>query len=484
MEAMRHIRRTNKHGASGAPAGSHTEMVAGTGFRSNQRPYVCFWLVFCVLCAVLFPQRAPAHEIPTDIVIQSYLKPGAGEVELLLRVPLEAMRDVDFPLRGPGYINISEAEPFLYDAAEIWLANFVDVYADGQRLADARIEVARLELPSDRSFSEFDTALANAQSAPLDDDVEILRDQAMLDVLIVYPLGSADAGPFGIDPRFGQLGLRTTTVLHFIPEEGVRRVFELSDSPGIVTLDPRWYQAFFRFVDLGVEHILIGIDHILFVLCLIIPFRRLRPLIVIITSFTVAHSITLIASVFGLAPKALWFPPLIETLIALSIVYMAFENIVGSRWERRWMIAFAFGLVHGFGFSFVLSETLQFAGDHLLTSLLAFNLGVELGQLLLIFIAVPLLNLLFRKAVAEKTGTIILSALLAHSGWHWMTDRAADLRAYPFDWPTLNAAFMAATMRWLMLGLIIGLTVWALYHLYRRLAASGTGDASATTGPL
>ena len=82
-----------------------------------------------------------------------------------------------------------------------------------------------------------------------------------------------------------------------------------------------------------------------------------------------------------LSPDALWFPPLIEMLIAMSIVYMALENIVGSNMQRRWMITFVFGLVHGFGFSFALRETLQFAGPHLLTALLAFNVGVELGQL-------------------------------------------------------------------------------------------------------
>src|SRR4030095_13657158 len=104
----------------------------------------------------------------------------------------------------------------------------------------------------------------------------------------------------------------------------------------------------------------------------------------------------LIDSTAGLAPSALCFPPLIETLIALSIVYMAFENIVGARLERRWIITFAFGLVHGFGFSFLLSQRLQFAGSHLLTSLLAFNVGVELGQLLVLLIAIPALAFLFR----------------------------------------------------------------------------------------
>src|SRR5439155_21215780 len=142
---------------------------------------------------------------------------------------------------------------------------------------------------------------------------------------------------------------------------------------------------------LGFAHILDGIDHLLFIICLVIPFRKVRPLIVIITSFTVAHSITLIASAAGYAPSALWFPPLIEVLIALSIVYMALENIVGARLERRWLIAFGFGLVHGFGFAFALRQSLQFAGSHLATSLVSFNVGVEIGQLFVLAIALPVL---------------------------------------------------------------------------------------------
>src|SRR5207249_5392119 len=102
---------------------------------------------------------------------------------------------------------------------------------------------------------------------------------------------------------------------------------------------------------------------------------------------------------YDLGPTALWFPPLIETLIAMSIVYMALENIVGSNVRRRWMITFGFGLVHGFGFSFALRETLQFAGSYLLTSLLSFNIGVELGQLLVLLLLIPALNFLFRRVV-------------------------------------------------------------------------------------
>src|SRR5207237_1962767 len=139
----------------------------------------------------------------------------------------------------------------------------------------------------------------------------------------------------------------------------------------------------------GFHHILDGIDHLLFIFCLVIPFRRFRPLVAVVTSFTAAHCLTLAASVLGLAPSALWFPPLIEVLIALSIVYMAFENIVGPRLERRWLVAFGFGLVHGFGFSFALRESLQFAGSHLAKSLLSFHFGVELGQHLVLMLTVP-----------------------------------------------------------------------------------------------
>jgi len=150
-------------------------------------------------------------------------------------------------------------------------------------------------------------------------------------------------------------------------------------------------------------------------------------------------------------------PPLVETLIALSIVYMALENVVGSSAHRRWIIAFAFGLVHGFGFAFGLRETLQFAGSHLVTSLVAFNVGVELGQVAVLAVLVPALNLLFR-AVPERAGILILSALVAHTGWHWMTDRWADLRKFPL--PDLDAASAAAGMRWLMAAIVLAGLVW------------------------
>jgi formate/nitrite transporter FocA (FNT family) len=163
------------------------------------------------------------------------------------------------------------------------------------------------------------------------------------------------------------------------------------------------------------------------------------------------------AAAFGFAPGGLWFPPLVETLIAASIVYMALENIVGGNPARRWIVAFVFGLVHGFGFAFALRETLQFAGSHLVTALLAFNVGVELGQVAVLLVLVPLANLLFR-VVPERIGIIVLSALIAHTGWHWMTERFAELRKFPL--PPMDAAAMASLLRWAMGAIAIAVAVW------------------------
>jgi hypothetical protein len=219
------------------------------------------------------------------------------------------------------------------------------------------------------------------------------------------------------------------------------------------------------FIVEGFFHILDGTDHLLFLFCLVIPFRKPRSLLIIVTSFTVAHSITLIASAYGVAPDVGWFPPLVETLIATSIVYMALENIVAPGLRRRWIITFGFGLIHGFGFSFALRETLQLAGSHVLTSLLAFNIGVEIGQLVVLAAMIPLLELLFRFGPPERIGTIILSALVAHTGWHWLTERGQQLMRYQFQVPAFDASFFLMVVRWLIVLTIAAGAAWLISGL-------------------
>ncbi|MCH2652983.1 MAG: HupE/UreJ family protein [Gemmatimonadetes bacterium] len=416
-----------------------------------------------------------AHEIPADVTVQVFVKPDAETLRMIVRVPLISMRDYDFPAREPGYLIISEAEPLIQEAAVEWIANYVQMYEGNELLARPVLAAARIAIPGDRAFRSYDDAIENALSAPLPDDIDLPPQQAMLDVVLEWTITSEESD-FSIDPLFAQLGIRTVTVLRFLPAGGTERAFQYSGNPGLVRLDPRWHQAAWRFVVLGFDHILDGIDHLLFLFCLVVPFRSFRALVPIITSFTAGHSITLIAAALGLTPQALWFPPLIETLIALSIVYMAFENILGAKLKNRWMIAFSFGLVHGFGFSFALSEVLQFGGSHLLTSLVSFNVGVEFGQLFVLALTVPLLEFLFRKVLPEVGGIVVLSALLAHTGWHWMTERGGQLIQYDFRAPIVGAGFTATALRWLMLVLIIFGTGWLLRLGFERLTADTAGQ--------
>tara|TARA_E500000178_G_C16995269_1_gene742844 strand:- start:445 stop:1812 length:1368 start_codon:yes stop_codon:yes gene_type:complete len=414
-----------------------------------------------------WPLAVQAHDIPSRVTVFSFVKPEGDQLTVLLRVPMEALSEVVFPLRGPGYLRISESGDAQEDAARVYITESMHFYEDGVELTEKELVTTRVSLPSNRTFIDYETAMENIMSPPLDDSVNLFWRQGVLDILVTYPIQS-ESSQFSVSPELGTLSEETTTVLRFLVPAGAERVFNYVGNPGLVELDPRWHQAALRFIEMGFLHILEGIDHLLFLFCLVIPLRSIRSLIPVITSFTIAHSITLISSAFGMAPDVLWFPPLIETLIALSIVYMAFENIVGAKLEHRWVVTFGFGLIHGFGFSFLFSETLQFAGGHLFSSLLAFNVGVELGQLMVLLLVIPVLNLLFKYLVDERIGSILLSALLAHSAWHWMVDRGGQLGQFSFQAPVLDALFFAALMRWVMLLIVILGIGWGMYELFRR----------------
>jgi hypothetical protein len=414
------------------------------------------------LVACLVMQAHPsAHEIPSDVRVQIFVAPQADSLRVIVRAPIGAMNELEWPTAGV-FLDLSKAEPVWRQAATEWIGSRIDLYEDDRRLDAPQLIAVTASPPSDTSFDSYERALAHVTAAPIPRGADIALSQALLDVVLDYPIRS-DRARFSIASRFDKAGVLSLTILKFLPPDGTERAFTIHDEPGIVRLDPRWFQAAWRFVDGGFFHILDGIDHLLFLLCLVIPFRRVAPLVPVVTAFTVAHSITLIASAYDMAPSALWFPPLVEVLIAVSIVYMALENIVSPVVRRRWMVAFGFGLVHGFGFSFALREELQFAGSHLLTALLSFNVGVEIGQLLVLVAVVPAFNLLFRLVPDQRMAMIVVSALVAHTGWHWMTDRFALLRRYPFAWPVLDAAFFALLLRWTMLAVALGAVAWLIF---------------------
>jgi hypothetical protein len=178
--------------------------------------------------------------------------------------------------------------------------------------------------------------------------------------------------------------------------------------------------ALAQYLGLGFTHILSGVDHLLFLLGLIAIGDRVRDLLLAVTAFTLAHSITLALSVLGvLSPNPLW----IEVMIALSIAYVGAGNLLSKAPAGRWRITFAFGLIHGFGFAGALRE-IGIPRDRAAAALLLFNLGVELGQLLVLALVVPIVLRLRRSARMRAFGVPMLSAALLAIGVIWAGARA------------------------------------------------------------
>jgi hypothetical protein len=288
-----------------------------------------------IALAVAMPAVLTAHEIPNDALIQSFVKASGQQLTLLVRMPLIAMRDMTWRYKDQDVLDLERSAQALRDASTLWVGDDVSIFENGKKLAPQTVVAVRATPADDRSFENFDSALS-LLSVP-QRDVNGSVPTGYLDILFTYPIQSAESR-FAIEPRWGRLGQRSVTTLRLMLPNDTVRAFEFQGNPGTVELDPRWFQAAWRFVKLGFEHIMDGTDHLLFLFCLVIPFRRFRSLVTIVTAFTVAHSITLIASAYNLGPDSLWFPPLIETLIACSIVYMALENIVGASLHRRWLI--------------------------------------------------------------------------------------------------------------------------------------------------
>ena len=153
---------------------------------------------------LLFPTLVMAHDIPSRVTVYAFVKPEGNQLTALLRVPMEAFGEVSFPLRGPGYLQFSEAAFSLQDAAQIYITESIHFYENGEEITEKQLQATRVSLPSDRSFTSYEEALENVLSPPLDDSVNLFWRQGVLDVLVTYPIAS-DQSEFSINPEIGTL---------------------------------------------------------------------------------------------------------------------------------------------------------------------------------------------------------------------------------------------------------------------------------------
>ncbi|MEM6486240.1 MAG: HupE/UreJ family protein [Pseudomonadota bacterium] len=398
--------------------------------KLRARALTALWNVILVAFATMLAFPAQAHELPERVAIKLIIQSNENNIDLMLRAPLESMRDVDFPLTPEGYLILGDAQGYLEEAAGLWLV-------DNLRLREGSVELepelvtVRAALPGDRAFASADAAQTHFAGPALADSTQIFWRQVMLDVRLRYEPGSrASLESMYLDTSLRALGVATRIELTLAESSGESRDFSFSGDVRNLALQPTAWIIAANFMKQGFIHILGGIDHLLFLLCLILPIREMWPLVKAVTAFTAAHSVTLVASALGWIPSPLWFANAIEVLIALSIFLLAVENILRQQTPKRWIPAFSFGLIHGFGFASALDGSLQFAQGQLLVALASFNVGVELGQLAVLGVGLSLLFLLLRHVPSERVAVIVLSTLVAHTAWHWMSERAGMLWGY------------------------------------------------------
>ena len=188
------------------------------------------------------------------------------------------------------------------------------------------------------------------------------------------------------------------------------------------SMSPPVSESFFRFLILGIEHILTGYDHLVFLLALLLAGGSLASNAKIITSFTVAHSMTLVLATLGLVSMS---PSIVEPLIAVSIVFVGIENLVRWHLTARWLVTFGFGLIHGLGFASVLRDLGISGFDAYATAmpLLSFNLGAEVAQVAIAGLVLPLVWHFQRRPAFAAKYTPALSFLIVLAGAFWFLAR-------------------------------------------------------------
>lgn len=237
----------------------------------------------------------------------------------------------------------------------------------------------------------------------------------------------------------GAAGTAAATSSAVFAADQPQRQFEI----GATAEKSRWHY-FGQYVEEGTWHIWIGIDHILFLISLLLPavmywrYQRWEPVAVfkpafwevlkVVTAFTLAHSITLSAATLGWVSLP---SRVVESVIALSVVLAALNNLFPRVERARWAVAFGFGLIHGFGFASVLAD-LGLPDSALLVALLGFNLGVELGQLAIVAAFLPAAYLirrsLFYRAFVLTGGSLLIAGIAGL----WFAERALNLKFMPF----------------------------------------------------
>jgi hypothetical protein len=354
--------------------------------------------ILCLAVAALCP-AARAHE-DTIVYVTVELAPAEVRVAVALR-PADLIQHFGLDLDGDGELSGEELSAGEPGTAGL-LADRVRVWHDFTPLALAPAGSRAIEGGS-RPLIAFDFT-APLRRPPAD---------LALEVDLADRLGSRSVSVVKVVDGDRQMEA-------ILDAAHPRRSFDMGRPLSLA-------HQVVGFTKLGVEHIFLGFDHILFLLALILTGHRLGALLRIVTAFTAAHSATLVLAALDVVRLP---PRWVEASIAFTIAYVAAENLWSRRQGgERWKLAFGFGLIHGFGFANVLRD-LGLPRRGLVASLLAFNVGVEVGQVCIVVLAFPLAFWLARQSF-RRTALQMASAVILVVALGWLLERALGLELMP-----------------------------------------------------
>jgi hypothetical protein len=431
-------------------------MPSEAGIRHACRRSSSLALVAVLVLAYQFA-GANGADLPPHVVLQGFVKPEDGRLEFLVRIPLVLLASFALPKRGPGYLDLTRIEDRLPKVAAA-AARQIELFEDGTRLSSTRSET-RLALPSDRSFQSYAAARAHFEEPKLPIDTDLYWNQGFLDATLAYPIKSPRAN-FSVRVSVApELGERIKLHLEFLPIGAPSRTYDLPPGVGRVPLDPHWYQAAWRFLPAGVV-VPFAVDRLIFLLCLVMPFRQFWSLLAVVLALTGLQAVSLTVGAWGATPDWRLLAPLFDTSLAAAVVFLAIENVVAPSLRRRWFIASVVGVLSGFGVGHRLVDDWQFAGAHAVVAAVSFNVGVVLGEVAAFALALIVLRLAFARVTGERLGVIILSVVLGHLAWHWMMDSGHPLEHAATA--IVSTGSVGAVVWWSLLGVFVGGAAWFL----------------------
>ncbi|PYR68519.1 MAG: hypothetical protein DMF88_09035 [Acidobacteria bacterium] len=346
-------------------------------------------------------------------------------------------------------------------AADHWIAGGFEVYDHGDPVSRPEVDQPRITTISDQSFDSYRSAIDHLGAPPVAATENLFLDQVWFDMRLRYRLASQQPA-ITIDPKVAGWGVRVSTDLKIVGAGGQVRSLTFEGNPGRIYLAPRWTDAGRQFMDRGTRFVRSTAPLLLFLFCLVLPFRRYRP---------------------AIPPVVVWFPPLVAALEVVAILLAAFANIADRVTpHRRTVFACCAGLIFGSSTALALEPALQFGGSHPLVSVLAFCAGAASTLVAAAAIMIPVMSYLFSRARTERIERIervIVSALAADTAWGWLTERWSQLAKIPFGVVFETGA--AAMLLRALAGLV--LLAGALWFLNEWLKSSRLGDTEAVPPP-